>query len=68
MSGELKVFDCSKFTVNGEHLTSYMADVNYDTAFEKDTEAIKNGVFEESVHRSAPYFDVRIDGITELSS
>lgn len=68
MSGELKVFDCSKFTVNGEHLTSYMADVNYDTAFEKDTEAIKNGVFEESVHRSAPYFDVRIDGITKLSS
>lgn len=68
MSGELKVFDCSKFTVNGGHLTSYMADVNYDTAFEKDTEAIKNGVFEESVHRSAPYFDVRIDGITELSS
>ena len=68
MSGELKVFDCSKFTVNGEHLTSYMADVNYDTASEKDTEAIKNGVFEESVHRSAPYFDVRIDGITELSS
>ena len=68
MSGELKVFDCSKFTVNGEHLTSYMADVNYDTASEKDTEAIKNGVFEESVHRSAPYFDVRIDGITALSS
>lgn len=66
-SGELHVFDCSKFTVNGEHLTSYMADVDTDDAFTPDHEAIENGVFYESEHRSAPYFDVRIDGITELS-
>ena len=66
-SGELHVFDCSKFTVNGEHLTSYMADVDFDTAYTPDHEAIENGVFYESKHRSAPYFDVRIDGITELS-
>lgn len=68
ISGELKVFDCSKFTVDGEHLTEYMADVNTDAAFEKDTQVIENGVFMESKYRSAPYFDVRIDGITELSS
>ncbi len=70
--GSLKVFDCSKFTVNGQHLTSYMADVNTDANYEKDTQVIKteNGVtyFAESEYRSAPYFDVRIDGITELSS
>ncbi len=66
-SGELHVFDCSKFTVNGEHLTSYMADVDTDDNFTPDHEAIENGIFYESKHRSAPYFDVRIDGITELS-
>ena len=67
-AGTLHVFDCSKFTVNGEHLTTYTADVNTDDAFTPDTEAIANGIFEESEHRSAPYFDVRIDGITELNS
>lgn len=68
ISGELKVFDCSKFTVGGEHLTEYMADVDTDKNNEKDTQVIENGVFMESKYRSAPYFDVRIDGITELSS
>ena len=61
------MFDCSAFTVNGEHLTSYLADVDTDDAFTPDTEAIEDGVFYESRHRSAPYFDVRIDGITELT-
>ncbi len=68
--GSLKVFDCSTFTVNGEHLTSYMADVDTDASYTKDTEVIKkeNGVtyFAESEFRSAPYFDIDIDGITEL--
>ena len=66
-NGTLQVFDCSAFTVNGEHLTSYLADVDTDDAFTPDTEAIEDGVFYESRHRSAPYFDVRIDGITELT-
>ena len=70
-AGTLKVFDCSKFTVDGEHLTTYMADVDTDDAFTPDTEAIKtkDGVtyFAESEFRSAPYFDVRIDGITEIN-
>jgi basic membrane protein A len=60
--GSLKVFDCSTFTVNGEHLTSYTDSWGLNGA-----ETIKDGVFEESVIRSAPYFDIRIDGIAELN-
>ena len=63
-SGEIHVFDTDNFKVNGEKLTSYLADVDFDTSYQKDTEVIKNGVFEESEHRSAPYFDIIIDGIT----
>lgn len=63
-SGELEVFDTTTFTVNGEEVTSYLADVNTDPNYEGDTEAIVDGVFQESVYRSAPYFDLRIDGIT----
>ena len=70
-NGSLKVFDCSKFTVNGKHLTSYKADVDTDAAYTPDTEVIKteNGVtyFAESEFRSAPYFDIRIDGIVLLN-
>lgn len=60
-NGELHVFDCSTFTVNGEHLTSY--DKSY--GFE-GTELIWDGYFHESEVISAPLFDIRIDGITEL--
>lgn len=67
-NGSLVIFDTSKFTVNGEMLTSYMADVNSDKNFEKDTQVVENGVFKESVFRSAPYFDVDIDGISELKA
>ena len=65
-NGTLNVFDTSKFTVGGKTLTSYMADVNTDTAYTPDTEVIENGIFRESKFRSAPYFDLRIDGITLL--
>ena len=64
VSGELKVFDTATFTVGGQPLTSYIADVDTDAAYEKDTEVIVDGYFNESAYRSAPYFDVRIDGIT----
>ncbi len=64
--GSLQVFDTKNFTVGGETLTSYMADVDTDAEFAKDTEAIENGVFYESKHRSGPYFDIEIDGITLL--
>ena len=66
LDGSLQVFDAANFTVEGKKLDSYKADVDNDANFEKDTEVIENGVFYESKHRSAPYFDVRIDGITLL--
>ena len=66
LDGSIKVFDTANWTVKGEKLTTYKADVDTDAKFEKDTEAIENGVFYESKHRSAPYFDVEIDGITLL--
>ena len=63
-SNKTKVFDTSKFTVNGTKLTSYKADVDTDENSEKDTEAIfSDGCFHESELRSAPYFDIIIDGI-----
>ena len=66
-SGEIKVFDTNTFTVNGEKLTSYMADVDTDAAYTPDTEVIKDGYFHESEYRAAPYFDIRIDGIKLLN-
>ena len=65
--GSIKVFDCANFTVGGKHITSYT------DAYEMNgQEAIKNedGVsfYDESTIRSAPYFDLRIDGIIEIAS
>lgn len=65
-SGKVKVFDTANFTVKGETLKSYMADVDSDAEFKGDTEVIKDGVFEESKYRSAPYFDLDIDGISVI--
>ena len=64
--GTLHVFDTAAFTVDGKTLTSYMADVNTDANNEGDTEAVADGYFHESEYRSAPYFNVQIDGITLL--
>lgn len=66
IAGTTHVFDVSTFTVGGETLDSYMADVDTDASFTPDTEAISDGYFHESEYRSAPYFDLRIDGITLL--
>lgn len=63
-SGELHVFDTSTFTVKGETLTEYLADVDSDANFTPDTNVISDGYFHESEKRSAPYFDIDIDGIT----
>ena len=62
--GSLKVFDTSKFTVEGKELTTYLADVVDAGDYVPDTEAIVDGRFIESEKRSAPYFNVIIDGIT----
>jgi basic membrane protein A len=67
-SGELHVFDTSAFTVDGKTLDSYMADVDSDPDYTPDTEVISDGYFHESEYRSAPYFDLQIDGITLLDT
>ena len=67
VAGQLQVFDTATFTVNGgEVLTSHLADVDTDEAYTPDTEVIEGGIFKESYFRSAPYFDLEIDGITRL--
>lgn len=66
-SGKIAVFDTKNFTVGGNALTTYKADVDTDAAYTPDTEAIENGAFTESTKRSAPYFDLRIDGIKLLN-
>ena len=68
-AGTLHVFDTSKWTMNGEHLTEYKADVDGD--FNGETNVIHDGYFDESNakdFRSAPYFDIIIDGITNLNT
>lgn len=67
ISGEVHVFDTSTFTVDGKNIDSYMADVDTDADYTPDTEVVSDGYFHESEMRSAPYFDLRIDGITTLN-
>ena len=81
VAGTRHVFDISTFTVtvsdksnvnakvdaNG-NLTSYLADVDDMGDYQGDTEVVKDGYFQESVFRSAPYFDLQIDGITLLNT
>ena len=66
IAGEINVFNTANFTVKGETLTSYMANVDEDADRAPDTEVIENGIFMESKFRSGPYFDIEIDGITLL--
>ena len=67
-ANKLKVFDTSTFTVNGEKVESYLADVDTDPNYEYDTEVISDGYFHESEYRAAPYFDMSIDGIELLNA
>ncbi len=67
-AGTLHVFDTSTFTVGGKTLDSYKADVDTDANFEGDTEVVSGGYFHESEFRSAPYFDIIIDGIENLNT
>ena len=61
MSGELHVFDCSKFTVGGQTISSALADIDGD--YTAETQVVEDGIYYESKFRSAPYFDLKIDGI-----
>ncbi len=62
--GSIKVFDTATFTLEGAAVDSYEANVVPDESFAPDTEVIADGEFSESTFRSAPYFDIIIDGIT----
>ncbi len=68
IDGKVHAFDTATFTVDGKTLDSYMADVDTDEKYTPDTEVIAEGFFHESEFRSAPYFDVQIDGITLLNT
>lgn len=71
-SGSLKVFDTDTFTVGGQKVTSAPVDLSFmdwstmTAIYQGETvEAIVDGAFAESTFRSAPYFQLRIDGIVE---
>ena len=70
-NGEIKVFDTAAdnfMLKDGAKIESYTADVDTDEAFTPDTEVVLDGYFHESEFRSAPYFDVQLDGIELLNS
>ena len=66
--GSIHVFYTANFTVDGKALDSYEADVDTDADYTPDTEVIADGYFHESEFRSAPYFDLQIDGINLLDT
>lgn len=70
IAGKIKVFDTATFTVEGKTLDSYMADVDTDANYEGDHEVVIDGEFVESGadFRSAPYFNINIDGIELLDT
>ena len=63
-SGELHVFDASTFTVDGQTPTEGFVDTDGDFVGNEDSNAIFDGYYHESYFKSAPNFDLRIDGIT----
>lgn len=67
-SGDMQVFATDAFTVKGKAIDSYKADVDTDKDYTPDTEVIEDGAFQESKFRSAPYFDLDIDGIKLLDT
>ncbi len=71
IDGSLKVFDCATFTVDNKALTSFEADVDDAGDFVPETEVIETigdiTFVNESAKRSAPYFNIIIDGITAVT-
>ena len=66
-SGDIKVFDTSKFTVGGKAVTwAFASDTNGDWQNDANN-VISGGEYHESYVQSAPAFSLRIDGITELN-
>ena len=68
MDGTTHVFDTATFTVDGQAVDSYQADVDTDADYTPDTEVVSDGYYHESEYRAAPYFDLKIDGINLLDT
>ena len=68
--GSIHVFDTSLWTVKGETLTSYEVPEATYADFDKEnaSKILEGGYFHESEFRSAPYFDIQIDGINLLDT
>ena len=67
--GSIHVFDTSAFTVEGKALEDgFEADVDTDADYTPDTAVVSDGYFHESEYRSAPYFQLQIDGINLLDT
>ena len=70
-AGTRHVFDTATegfITVEGAALESYTADVDDMGDYVPETEVVSDGYFHESEYRSAPYFDLTIDGIELLNT
>jgi basic membrane protein A len=68
-AGTAHVYDTSTFTVEGKALDeSFQADVDTDPDYAADTAVVSDGYFHESEYRSAPYFQLQIDGINLLDT
>ena len=69
LNGTRHVFDCSKFTVGGAAPTEASVRPGPATyaGLAEDATFLANGYYHESELRSAPSFDVEIDGITLLN-
>ena len=68
--GEIKVFDTAAdnfMLLGGAKIESYIADVDDMGDYVPETEVVSDGYFHESEYRSAPYFDVKLDGIEWLN-
>ncbi|MCQ2478620.1 MAG: BMP family ABC transporter substrate-binding protein [Clostridia bacterium] len=68
-AGTLHVFSTDTWTLEGKKLEEYKADVDGD--FTGETNVIHDGYFDESnaeQFRSAPYFDIIIDGVTNMNT
>ena len=66
-SGKLQIFDITKFTVGGQTVEHALVDMTGDFVGDEGFDAIFDGYYHESYFKSAPAFDLRIDGITLLN-
>ncbi len=66
-AGTLHVFDTTTFTVGGVNPTEALVDMDGDFAGDEGYNAIFDGYYHESYFKSAPSFDLRIDGIKLLN-